>query len=251
MSNPTFNFVNADGRRDPANIMLIGLNGTGKTYFEQHVLPILAEREPRQLIIPANPRHEAWKHLPVFPTEDILLDTTGLYMHQMNELNGAKRSTDREIFFYEMGKALNALDRPTRMDIISGQRLLFEAVAHPIYGLVNAAVVFDDFKNYITDNQRDPVVVNLLNDRRQRDLDIIMACHNPMDVPPYMLEKNPLIILYATSSGFASSRAKLGEKLYEQLEEAKERCDRNYLKGKEAGDPVLMGWCEPILINLT
>lgn len=244
-----FNFLLNDREREPFYIIGCGMNGVGKSHFAKYVMEMMAPQVPRQIVIPSGPMDDTWHHLPLFPVETILEDCTGLYLHDLQQLSSSRMATERETFFYELGVALNRIDRPYRYPVTSKQRLLFDALVHPTYGLMNALLICDDFKKYLTSYNEDDDVMALLGDRRHRDLDLIFMCHDPSEIPRYFLRKNPQLVLWATSGNFDSAGAKIKPDVMRRLLDAQTRINEKNAQGKRLDDVRLRGYCEPIAIE--
>lgn len=250
MMNPSiFNFLINEFLREPFYILGCGMNGVGKSFTSEIILEIMSKIEKRQIVIPSGPMDDTWHHLPLFPTEEILGEVTGLYLHNIAQLNTAKMVDKREEFFYELGVQLNAVDKAYRYPIGPNQRVLFDGLTHPTYGLMNALLICDDFKKYLHGYQEDPTVMALLGDRRHRDLDLIFMSHDPSEIPPYFLRKNPLLILWATSGNFDGAASKIKGDVMAKLQAAQDRINAKHQEGIRTGDKKLRGYCEPILIE--
>jgi hypothetical protein len=211
-----------------AYLIFLGTQNTGKST----VLKKFLTKAKRALILPANRMDSNWDEVEELLWEPILIASTGLMAFQIGQLSTDKRAADRIRFFHALGQALAAFDGPRKLFIeTEPERLLFEGICDKKYGLRDATLVCDDFKNYIPSNNMPGYVKNLITDRRFKMLDLYFATHGPRMIPPDMFAYNPGIVLFGTTENFEMAQHKVAPAAYAKLIEAKASVDRRWEQG--------------------
>lgn len=246
-----FNFMVDEHTAQPFYILGCGMNGVGKSRFARLMLDATRAQHPRQIVVPSGPLDDTWRDLPEFPIETILMETAGLYLHQLDRLKAAGMSNEKELFFYTLGVELNKINRPYKFPIGPRQRVLFDGLTHPRYGLTRGTIIFDDFKKYLPGYHEDEGVMAILGDRLHKDLSMAFFCHDPSEIPPFMTRKNPLLILWATSGRLEGAAHKIKADIMDEILAAQERINKLHEQGKETGNWQKRGYCEPIIIETT
>jgi hypothetical protein len=200
--------------------ILFGTNGTGKTT----VLKKLIAVNERNLVIPANRLDTAWLDFPEIKTRDILKKVTKGEEDDLDYFFKSKKDKDillQREFLRLLSKELQTF-RGTRRINIDHPRI-FDLVINLEKGFLNGGLFIDDFKNHIRSNNLSGNVVSLFGDRRHRMLDIFMAAHSPTDMPPKLLDFEPNIYLFRTTSNFDRADEKYHGEVMNKLEEAQAR----------------------------
>lgn len=244
-----FNFIIDEHTAQPFYFLGCGMNGVGKSTTGRKILETIRPKHPRQIVVPSGPMADTWADLPTFPIEDILMESAGIYIHQVDRLKNPSMADERELFFYNIGCQLNAIDKCYKFPIEKDQRILFDALTHPRYGFNRGTILFDDFKKYLKGYHEDGGVLDLLGDRLHKDLSLIFYCHDPSEIPPYMTRKNPLLLLWATSGNLDGAAHKIRKDIMDQVNEAQSRINRIHEEGKAEGNWQKRGYCEPIMIE--
>jgi predicted ATPase len=209
--------------RKAAFDILFGTNGTGKTTVMKKLLAI----NSRNLILPANRLDKAWNEYPEINVQKILIEVT------------KGKEDDFEYFFKARGEEAMLLQRRFKerlskelqtfkgnKKIFAPHREIFNVIIHPEKGFVNGGLFIDDFKNHIPKNNLPANVQSLFGDRRHKMLDIFMAAHSPTDMPPKLLDFQPTIYLFFTTSNFERAENKYQEEIMKRLQDAQVRVNK-------------------------
>jgi predicted ATPase len=210
--------------------ILFGTNGTGKTTILKRFLVA----NERNLILPANRLDEAWatdangNKIPEINTMALLKKVTRGQEDDFDyffKAKGAEAIKSQKAFFKELAREIGTFKGNRK--IVSRHRRIFEAIIHPDRGFYNGGLYIDDFKNMIPSNNLTDSVTSLFGDRRHRMLDIFMAAHSPTDMPPKLLDFQPNIFLFKTTSNFQRAENKYHESLMESLHKAQEMVNKH------------------------
>lgn len=218
--------------REGAYIFNVGTQNTGKSTELRKLIAV----NKRNIIIPPSRYESAWDDVEELDWRPIFEKSTGA-----NSIDAALIFTrpgetkNRARFMYHLGVALHELQGNAKLYIDKDTRFIFEIIANNDYGLKDAGLVSDDFKNYIPKNNLPGYVLNLVTNRRARRLDLFFACHSLRHIAQDFYDLNPSIILHRTM-GDLKKVDNMSDSLRSYIAPIKERVDRISIAGFNAAD---------------
>jgi len=218
--------------REGAFIFDVGTQNTGKS---TELKKLLAANK-RNLIIPPSRYENAWDEVQELDWRPIFETSTGASSIDAPLIFTRPGETkNRARFMYHLGTALHNLTGNAKIFIDKDTRFIFEVIAHNDYGLKDAGLFSDDFKNYIPKNNLPGYVLNLVTNRRARRLDLFFACHSLRHIAQDFYDLNPSIILHRTM-GDLKKAENMGSNLAAFIAPIKDKVDKISIEGFNTGN---------------
>jgi len=228
-------------------IVVCGVPGTGKTTFAiDHLLPL----NRRNLVFPANRLDKAWEGFRMLNWENVLKRTAQLSKRDVKLLERDRYRDQRDRFFTEMGKAFWRIRGTVICPASVNERVVFQSALDQDDGFKKGMLFVDDFTTFCPDGKLPSDMKVLISEMRHRELDIVLAAHNPHFVPPRVFGYNPKIIIFKTSMPFKNvyDKGVWSKEQWQHAEEVRERVNRVAALGERHGD-ARQFYCETLEIQ--
>jgi len=204
----------------------VGTQKTGKTTNARKFFAL----NGRNLILPPNRFDTTWDDVEELDWRRIFSDSTGLPdMEAPFVFQSRKELKNKMRFMYALAQELHTFEGNRKLYIDSDSRYIYEIICNNDYGLKNAGLFHDDFRNYIIGANPPAYTTNLVTNRRARMLDLGYMCHSFKDISGQFLKLNPGIILHYTTVDL--TKANMSESLYRFLLPIKKEVDAIAQKG--------------------
>ncbi len=175
--------------RTPKLICIVGTNGTGKTTLLQEFVANELSVNRRVLIV--TPHFNEWSNFKDVPIADV----------------------ENDIYNF---KGIGRIH-------YSGEDDIFDKIKKQFF---NGLLIFDDCRAYIKPNISQ-YFKNIMISRRQMKTDVICVAHSIVDIPVSVFYYSPIFILKKTTTTFEARKTLLMGDLYNRLNEAQARINKN------------------------
>lgn len=228
-------------------IVMCGVPGTGKTTFAiENLLPI----NRRNLIFPANRLDKAWAGYRMLNWENVLRRTANLSKRDVKLLERDKYRGQRDKFFTEMGNAFWRVRGTVICPASANELPVFRSALDQDDGFKKGMLFVDDFTTFCLEGKLPNDMKVLISEMRHRELDIVLAAHNPDFVPPRVFGYNPKLIIFQTSTPFKKvyDKGVWSKEQWQQAEAVRERVNRIAALGEKYDDHRKF-YCETLEIQ--